>query len=257
MSELEGANLSAIRRLNQRGGRFLTVADLMEAGTLDRKLLEFFTRRLGAGDSLLAAAGPSGTGKTTLMGALLNLIPPGVEIQTAERGNPIPGKSSGDSTLYMAHELNDAPYYGYIWGDEARQFLRAAIDGRIAATLHAESLQAVRRKLTEPPVSLAEEELNQLDLIVTMKTHHQGRDRIRRVDRVYGALNGEFRTLFRWDPKEDEYREVDGKIYEEKRGSPDADSGLNGFIKSLLNEKPRKMEKIRQLVLDHVYKKRK
>lgn len=256
MRQLEQENLSAIRRLNQRGGRFLNVSDLMEAGTLDRSLLKFFIRRLCTGDSFLFAAGPSGTGKTTLMGALLNLMPPGIEIRTAERGDPLPDGNPAHSALFMAHELNDAPYSGYIWGEEARQFLRAAKEEEIAATLHAENLKGVRRKLTRAPVGLSKAEFSQVDLIVTMKMNRRGGEIIRRVDRVYGALNGEHRTLFSWNSKEDEYGKVDAGLYEKKRGSPHANSELNGFVDSLLKENPRRMEKVRQLVLNHVYKNR-
>lgn len=247
MKNIEESNLSAIRRLNQRGGRFLTVVDLLEAGTLDKKLLKFFLKRLWRGASLLAAAGPSGTGKTTLMGALLNLIPPGTEILTAERGSPLPDSTRGNPPLYLAHELNDAPYYGYIWGNEAARFLKAARSKRIAATLHAESLEGVRKKLTRQPVGL-NEEFSRIDLVVTMKMETRGSRRIRRIDRVYASSDGSHSTVFRRNPEEDEYVRLE-KL-ETGDESPALD--VDGFIDKLFEEKPESLEAVRRSLLNEV-----
>ena len=248
MKNIEEANLSAIRRLNQRGGRFLTVVDLLEAGTLDEKLLKFFLKRLWRGDSFLGAAGPSGTGKTTLMGALLNLIPPGTEILTAERGSPLPDSKSGHSPLYLAHELNDAPYYGYIWGREATRFLKAARDRRIAATLHAESLEGVRKKLTRRPVGLPEEDFSRIDLVFTMKMETRGSRRIRRIDRIYASGKANHRTIFRWDREADEY--VRTKQLETENANTDLD--VDGFINGLVEEKPEGLAAVRRLLLNEL-----
>lgn len=246
MKNIEEANLSEIRRLNQRGGRFLTVVDLLEAGTLNKKLLKFFLKRLWRGDSFLGAAGPSGTGKTTLMGALLNLIPPGTEIITAERGSPLPNSTRGHSPLYLAHELNDAPYYGYIWGNEAARFLQAARNRRIAATLHAESLEGVRKKLTRRPVGLPEEEFSRIDLVVTMKMETRGPQRIRRIDRVYASGKGNHRTIFRRNREADEY--VRTKKLE--IGDESTDLDVDGFINGLLEERPEGLAAVRRLLLN-------
>jgi len=248
LKNIEEANLSAIRRLNQRGGRFLTVVDLLEAGTLDEKLLKFFLKRLWRGESFLGAAGPSGTGKTTLMGALLNLIPPGTEILTAERGSPLQDSKSGHSPLYLAHELNDAPYYGYIWGNEAARFLKTARDRQIAATLHAESLEGVRKKLTRRPVGLPEEEFSRIDLVVTMKMETRDSRRIRRIDRVHASSAGSHRAIFRQHPKRDEYVRL------EKPQSEDESIALDveGCVSSLLKKKPADLEEVRRLLLKEV-----
>lgn len=248
MKNIEEANLSEIYRLNQRGGRFLTVVDLLEAGTLDEKLLKFFLKRLWRGDSFLWTAGPSGTGKTTLMGALLNLIPPGTEIFTTERGLPLPDSKSDHSPLYLAHELNDAPYYGYIWEREAARFLKAAGDRQIAATLHAESLEGVRKKLTRRPVGLSEEDFSRIDLVVTMKMETRGSRRIRRIDRVHASRNGSYRTIFRRDREADEY--VRTKQLE--TGNESTNLEVDGFINGLVEEKPESLTAVRRLLLNEL-----
>ncbi len=64
-----------IERCNQRGGRMLTVRDLLDAGTLDEEIAAYFLAAISGGRSFLVGANPGGAGKTTVMAALLNFIP--------------------------------------------------------------------------------------------------------------------------------------------------------------------------------------
>ena len=64
-----------ISALNQRGGRMLSAINLLAAGTMDLRLTAYLMRAIRKGASILACAGPGGTGKTTLMGALLCCLP--------------------------------------------------------------------------------------------------------------------------------------------------------------------------------------
>ena len=61
-----------LERCNQRGGRMLSVFDLLAAGTLDVDLTAYFLARISRGASFLVGANPGGAGKTTVMCALLN-----------------------------------------------------------------------------------------------------------------------------------------------------------------------------------------
>jgi len=248
--EIERHNMEAIRKLNQRGGRTLSVVDLYEDGTLDRKLIDFFLQAIWSGDSLLAAAGPSGTGKTTLMGALLNLIPPGTRIRTAEKGRPLP--DGEDQPLFMAHELNDAPYYGYIWDGDARQFLEAAGENQIAATLHAESLKGVRKKLTRHPVGLSREDFEEIELVATMKKNRRGGETLRRIDGIYEKSGEEHRQLFRWEQEEDEYLGLGPAAHAEAREEETEKLDRKEFLEELLKNKPKRLEEVRELLLEFV-----
>ena len=82
MNQLNQHNLKQIRGLNQRGGRMLSIIDLLEAGTVNSEMAGFLLYAMNNNLSFLTAANPSGTGKTTLMGAILNLLKPGVKIIT-------------------------------------------------------------------------------------------------------------------------------------------------------------------------------
>jgi len=72
-----------IDRCNQRGGRMLSVVDLIEAGTLTAELGAYCLAAVEQGASFMVGALPGGAGKTTVMGALLNFVPAGVELVPA------------------------------------------------------------------------------------------------------------------------------------------------------------------------------
>ncbi|MBC7353066.1 MAG: hypothetical protein H5U08_11960, partial [Thermogutta sp.] len=84
LPDLEQRNVQQLEDLNQRGGRMLTVVDLIEAGTLSADMAATVMYALAQGASLLTAARPGGAGKTTLLAAFLNLLPPGVKIITVD-----------------------------------------------------------------------------------------------------------------------------------------------------------------------------
>ena len=88
MIDLEQDNHRQIEQLNQRGGRMLSIVDLIQAGTISVEMAAYAMRAMEAGDSLLTAARPGGAGKTTLMAALLNFLP-------LRRGNLIGTRISG------------------------------------------------------------------------------------------------------------------------------------------------------------------
>ena len=49
MDEVEEENLTRIRRLNQRGGRMLSIVDLLEGGTMDPYLAGYLTYCMNRG----------------------------------------------------------------------------------------------------------------------------------------------------------------------------------------------------------------
>src|SRR5512135_1242130 len=73
-----------IDRCNQRSGRMLSVVDLIEAGTMTRVLAAYALVAIGQGASFMVGALPGGAGKTTVMGALLNFVPPEVDLHPAD-----------------------------------------------------------------------------------------------------------------------------------------------------------------------------
>ena len=60
------AHCAEINRCNQRGGRMLSVVDLIEAGTMTRDMAAYSLAAIGSGASFMVGAPPGGAGKTTV-----------------------------------------------------------------------------------------------------------------------------------------------------------------------------------------------
>jgi hypothetical protein len=147
------AHVREIDRCNQRGGRMLSLVDLLDAGSVDLPLAAYLAAAMRGGASLLVGARPGGAGKTAVMCALLNFLPDETAIQPV--GAPtILQQGLQDSaygrTCYLAHEIGAGYWYAYVWGEQARAFFQLAANGHIiASNLHADTLQQTQTQLCE------------------------------------------------------------------------------------------------------------
>ena len=202
MMDVIEQNLREINSLNQRGGRMLSVVDLIEDGTLDADVAGLMLSFMGAGASFLTAAGPGGVGKTTLMAVLLSFLPPGERIRTVT--DPADAGTPGEPTCWLCHEIGAGHWLGYLWGSQAADFFALGECGRIAATLHADTDEEIVAQLLGPGVGAAEEDLARVDLLLTM-VREGG---LRRVSTVYEAADGataEFLPIVEWDRGRDAF----------------------------------------------------
>ena len=105
--DIERHNQRQIEMLNQRGGRTLSIVDLIRAGTISVPMAACAMRVVREGASILTGARPGGAGKTTLLAALLSFLPPGEEIVTVDRPEVIGGTEHVDrsKTRALAHSL--------------------------------------------------------------------------------------------------------------------------------------------------------
>jgi hypothetical protein len=128
-----------IERCNQRGGRMLSVVDLIDAGTLTVELAAYCLAAIGQGASFMVGAMPGGAGKTTVMGALLNFVPPGVELAPADSQESIERALAGNSPrqCFICHEIGPGSYYAYLWGQELREYFSLAQAGHQPPRRHA------------------------------------------------------------------------------------------------------------------------
>lgn len=153
----------AIEECNQRGGRMLSLVDLLAAGTVDLALAAYLAAVMRSGASLLVGARPGGAGKTTVMCALLNFLPDHTAIRAVASRAVLEAALRDDGygdTCYLAHEIGSGPYYAYVWGAQARAFLQLAALGHIiASNLHADTLAETHDQLCRvnrvPPEHLA------------------------------------------------------------------------------------------------------
>ena len=129
-----------IERSNQRGGRMLSVTDLVEAGTLSLRQAAWLMGKVRAGASWLVGARPGGAGKTTIMSALLGGLPPVPAIRLT---NPDTGwERSQPGECVVAYEVGRGAYDAYVWGrDVCRMAALAAAGVRAVTNLHADTLE--------------------------------------------------------------------------------------------------------------------
>jgi hypothetical protein len=97
----------------------------------------------------------------------------------ASSTTPSPDRSDPATTTLLVHEFS--PHLpAYTWDIQARVVIRALQLGfTLAGTLHAESLREVMAELEAPPVSLGEDEVRRLGVVLIIRAF--GRPPIRRV----------------------------------------------------------------------------
>lgn len=172
-----------IDRCNQRGGRMLSAVDLIEAETLTAELAAYCLAAVGQGASFMVGALPGGAGKTTVMGALLNFVPAGVElIPTDSEDVVISGlRNLSPKQCFICHEIGPGAYYGYLWGHELQEYFRLAEAGHMLATnLHADTYEQAHNQICGQN-EVPEAALRRMNLMLFLSAHRTGRRRIERV----------------------------------------------------------------------------
>ena len=208
-------NDDQIERLNQRGGRTLSIVDLIQAGTISIEMAACGMRAMAEGASLLTGARPGGAGKTTLMASLLHLLPPDVRIVTVDDSRVIAdglARPADEPLCYLAHEIGSGHWYGYIWGRDVPQFLALASGPRrIASCLHADTLDELTDILCSPPLGVEAEVLGRVGAILFMHVGRSLRGLRRRVATFHEADGcGAHRLLYRWDEASDSFEQASG-----------------------------------------------
>lgn len=206
----ERHNHRQIELLNQRGGRTLSIVDLIRAGTISVPMAAVAMRAMHRGASLLTGARPGGAGKTTLMAALLGFLPPGEEIVTVEGPGVIArglGEAWEEQACYLVHEIGNGHWYGYLWGPQVGRFFSLLESGqRIASCLHADTLEEMGAIVTAPRLGVSGELFSRVGLILFMHVSHTPQGYRRRVCALYAAdASGRRRRLFSWDPATDTF----------------------------------------------------
>jgi hypothetical protein len=213
-----------------------SIVELIRAGTLDAQLAATLWLLIEGRVPVVVGALPRGAGKTTLLEALLAFLPPGVRTvelegametfdwlpQAPELGwrrppSPIHREHTPpirpDNTVLVIPELSDH-LPSYTWGAEARIAIRAAVIGYgLAATIHADSLDDVFEQLARPPVSLGDDELSRLGVVLILRPVGDGLRRIVAAHYVRPISRDEHghvqrlgpAVLATWDPDQDRF----------------------------------------------------
>jgi ABC-type cobalamin/Fe3+-siderophores transport system ATPase subunit len=246
--DIERHNHQQIEQLNQRGGRTLSIVDLIQAGTLSVEMAAYAMRAMHQGASLLTGARPGGAGKTTLMAAILNFLPPEVPLITVDGSHVISQgleRSATDPACYLAHEIGSGDWYGYIWGRDVADFF-SLIDGnrRVASCLHADTLDEVTGILCSAPLGVPRSALSRVGVVLFMHVARGAGGHQRRVATFWEADGqGKHQLRFEWDAPTDTFRQA-GELCQ-----PEQIGRYVQFVRQLLNEGEVEAESVRRKVL--------
>lgn len=232
-----------IDRLNQRGGRMLSLVDLLEAGTVDLEMAAQMAPLAAHGGSFLTAAGPGGVGKTTLMGAMLAFLPPGariVPIESARTLDRLPPPSTDETTCLLVHEIGNGSYYAYLWGPAVGRYVEAARSaGRcLASNLHAETYDEAVRQLKG--LDVTDEALAEIDLLAFMAMDGRRR-RVTSVWHADGAVGHQ--QAWRRDTRRDAFEQT-GEVPPRLDGVDLAP--YRSLLASVVRDRIRRMEDLRE-----------
>lgn len=176
-----------VERCNQRGGRMLSIFDLLHAGTIELDLAAFLMSRLAQGASFFVGAQPGGAGKTTVMCALLNFIPQDCDI-VAATGAAVRAASqedAGERRCYVCHEIGSGPYYAYLWGRDLLAYCALGRTGNILATnLHADNLDEAQAQICGDN-AVPERDFNAFDLALFLRVRRSSTGTRRWIEKVY------------------------------------------------------------------------
>jgi hypothetical protein len=211
-----------------------SIAEFIRTGTLDAELAATIWLLIEARVPLLVAGEQRSVGKSTLLAALLDFLPPELRVvelrgvdetfdwlpQASELGWPGVARRPAEGapirpegTVLLASELSDH-MPAYTWGDAARVVIRAAAIGYgLAATIHGDSLEDVFAELRASPIRLSDDELSRLGVVLVLRQPGGGRRRVvaahfvRPIVRdVHGHLqNLGPAVLATWDPGTDTF----------------------------------------------------
>jgi len=212
----------------------LTVSDLIAFKTMTSEMAAYFWYAIENRSSILVAGGVA-SGKTTTLNCLSMFIKPEMKVvsveDTAELNLPhenwIPsvvrtgfGHDGRDGAITLFDLLKTAvrqrPDYiivGEVRGTETYTLFQAMATGNLAmCTIHAESMDAVLRRLESEPMNIPKPLLAMIDtVVVQLRTEIDGKP-ARRVLTVSEMVGLEPKTkdlltndLYRWNPKQDAF----------------------------------------------------
>jgi hypothetical protein len=187
--------VAIVNRANQRGGRMLSVVDLLEAGTLSLPQAAWLLTRVLEGSSWLVGAKPGGVGKTTVMCALLAMIPPGGRVLLTNPGTEWRAARPRDTVV--AYELSPGSYDAYVWGEGVRELAELGSRGcRIVANLHADTLEEARETIVGK-CGADEAGLGAFEMFLPLKAARRSSLTAPRVEEILWYRGGTWRKLDR------------------------------------------------------------
>jgi hypothetical protein len=227
----------------------MSIVELIKAGNLNARLAAMLWVAMERGASLIVAADPPSSGKTTTLSALLTFTPPETAVYfTRGMGETfsLPPRSDTYPTYILINEMSDhIPVY--TWDDNARRAFELLDDGySMATTMHDETVEGVIRQLREDLLVPAKH-VAMLTFIIPLYVGRLG-GMMRRVQEVAMLeLEGEDIAISRiatWDLNSDSFEVLPQPEHREAfaRWAGLSEEALNaemdkreGFLTTLLN----------------------
>jgi type IV secretory pathway ATPase VirB11/archaellum biosynthesis ATPase len=188
----------------------MSIIELIRAGNLNARLAAMLWIAMERGASLIVAADPPSSGKTTTLSALLTFTPPDTAVYfTRGQGETfsLPPRSDSYPNYILINEMSDhIPVY--TWDDNARRAFQLLADGySMATTMHDETVEGVIRQLRED-LSIPADHIGKLTFIITMYVGRLG-GMMRRLQEVAMLdLKGDELSITRiasWDLNSDSF----------------------------------------------------
>jgi hypothetical protein len=229
--------LEAARGSNQRGGRMLSVVDLVEAGTFSPRQAAWLLDRILQGSSWLVGARPGGAGKTTVMSALLAMAPSGARVcLTAGDGA---WQSCPPGGYLVSYELSPGFYQAYIWGRAVAHMTELGMAGcRLVSNLHADTLEEARAQIVSQ-CGATEKGFRAFQLFIPLVL--KGPSHTPTVEWIDYVRDGLWRRLGR--------REIERPQGDISGSSPQV-GRIAGFLRSCLERNIRLLEEVRKSWLE-------
>jgi energy-coupling factor transporter ATP-binding protein EcfA2 len=163
-----------------RDANRLSALDLVRKDLLDTRTAAVLWLLMER-SSLIVASGPQLAGKTTLLTALLDLMPPSVEkvyTRGSEEDFSFLEQTGPSETLVLVPEFSDHTP-AYLWGSGVRTLFDALEKGyRVAGTMHADTPEDILGQFTE--VGVPRTQLHHVGAIVNIRVETRAEDELDR-----------------------------------------------------------------------------
>lgn len=194
-----------------------TIIELVRNGTLNAEMAALLWAAVDERLSFVTVAVPRLAGKSTLMNAMLSLLPPDVPIHrlSGDETEMERLKAAATGGYLVVGEFSQAPVPTYIWGAPVRKVFDTLAAGySLATALHAPNLEETFHVICREN-GVNDEAASRISLMLYLRLFRDSAgafwrrlDSVHEIDRVQnGRPQG--RLLFRWLESDDRFEAAD------------------------------------------------